>query len=577
MGFGLNFINGAAAAYQGYKAEERRQSDDARRQKADERADQDASFREEERNRQRATWSEADRIKAADKADLAAVNEQFRNTDTVDTSAADQAAAQAAVDQDKIHSDIASAMVVPADMLPGVKTPSSLAADPNAVTYKAPAAAPAATSPKLASEVVAKMAVGGTARTPTNFNNTLERQSELLRRKLERGDLSPADYTQQTTALNHWRAEGMNDAIELMSRGDYDGAIGRFNSVGSMRGARLIKGEQGITKINGEDVPTHFVTIANGDGTQTVMDVAKARYQMLDLNSQLTHVDRARQATTQQEQFRLQREDNKALREQQRLDAQAGRSLQWKQLQLQQQQLNANTPIGQILAKEKALGQPLTLDQKANMLGVDAMPTQTRLQMTSLLKAQDQLSQAMNKAQSEGTWQPESIGARDMLVRSAMLNQQISDLMVTSRRPARDPAGILGDQNAPQRGATGGTMVPNPVQQDTRAPAASLLGATGGLRPSTPVEVSPVAKALGLSAGDRAMNGIVLSKAAKIEDAARAFHARKDEFLAASKSDDTNAIQTYQQRMQDAYKAVGEAIGPLPEPQQIAVLNAVGM
>lgn len=574
MSFGLNFLNGAAAGYQGYKAEERRQDDDARRQKADQRAEQDAKFREEERNRQRSTWSEADRIKAADKADLAAVNEQYRTNDTADTSAADQAAAQSAVNDDKMHRDIANALSAPGDMLPGVTAPKSLAADPAALAYKVPAstAVPAPSSPKLAPDVVAKMAVGGATRTPVNFNTTLERQSELLRRKLERGDLSAADYTQQTTALNHWRSEGMVDAIEMMSRGDYDGALSRYNSVGSMKGARLIKGEEGTTKINGEDVPTHFVTLANADGTVTKMDVAKARYQMLDLSAQLGHVDRARQTNMQRDHYAGMREDNKAQRDQQSKDAAAGRAIQYRQLGIQEQQFKAATPLGQIEAKEKALGIPLTVEQKATMLGVDAMPPATRLKLGNLIKTQEQISQAINKAQADGSWQPESPGAKQLSSRAAIVNQQMADLLGQERSPRSDPAGILSE---------GGrvTTVPNPMAPDAQ-PARpyvhepAVLVPRGGLR--SPQSGGDVASILGLS-GDKTMNDITTARASKIEAAAAAYRLSQQGFTAASKSGDVNAITSYQNNMLKARQAVYDAIGAVPQPTQQAVLTAVGM
>lgn len=579
MSFGLGFLAGAGAGYQGYKAEERRTDDDARRKKADQRAEEESKYREEERGRQRITWSEADRIKAADKADLTAVNAEFAISDKVDTSAADQAVAQAAVADDQMHQDIAKVLDAPADSLPAPVAPKSLAANPDAVTYKA---APTNTSPKLAPEVVAKLAAGGLTRQPVDFNNTLDRQSALLRRKIDRGDMTTADYTQQMTALNQWRNEGVNDAMAMLSQGRYDEAMQRYNSVGSMKGARLVKGEAGVTKINGEDVPTHFVTIANSDGTQTQMDVAKARYQMLDLSAQLGHVDRARQTNMQREHYAGQREDNKAIREQSAREAAAGRAIQLKQLRMQELQFNAATPLGQIEAKERALGTSLTADQKATLLGIDAMPTATRLQLSNLLKSQEQISQAINKAQADGSWQADSPGAKQLMSRSSMLSQQMTDLIGPNRRQNKDPAGILSGTDAQSPQQRGGvTTVPNPVAMDEQpgrpyVHEPAVLVPRGGISPTPAPQAQSVASILGLTA-DKSMNQVTTARASKIEAAAAAFKLSEQGFIGASKSGDATAIANYQNSMLKARQAVYDAIGPIPQPTQKAVLSAVGM
>jgi hypothetical protein len=75
MGLGINWV-GAAAGYQAYKDEVRQQAEDARRAAADADLAKQRAFQDEERNRQRYEWSEADRIRNNAKSDAAAYREQ---------------------------------------------------------------------------------------------------------------------------------------------------------------------------------------------------------------------------------------------------------------------------------------------------------------------------------------------------------------------------------------------------------------------------------------------------------------------------------------------------------------------
>lgn len=327
MGFNLA---GAAAGYQGYKDEERRSADDALRAKADIRADQDAAYQEEARGRQRKDWSEADRIKAADKADRDAIALDSAARGKVAEAADEQGAAEAAVASDRINAAAHEAVFngdMPKDMLPAPAAPSFkkaplFKAAAGAVAPRATAlasgadqyaaatpgeqatgdvqVAPAKTSPKLDPAVAAKVremrAGAGGVPQPRNFNDALASQAEFVRRKMARGDMTTEDWAKQTATLNMMESEGVNRALNAFAAGDYEGGIAAFNQVGKRNGARVVKGEAGVTKLDGPDgpdSPTHFVTIANADGSRTVMDVAKARYQLLDLDKQLGHQDKA--------------------------------------------------------------------------------------------------------------------------------------------------------------------------------------------------------------------------------------------------------------------------------------------
>jgi len=454
--------NGIGIGYQAAQDELRRQTDDQRRA-------QDAAFQEEARGRTRKEWAEQDRIRAADKQDVTDVNAEFdaKRQQQAAPGITDQdvAAAKEQVAADNTQAAIDGALAAPPEQLPDVgAAPASLAKDPNAPAWlTAKPAADTVNSPKLDPAVAAKvqtMTAPGGMPAPHNFNDTLDRQLEIIRRKSARGDMTPEDYVQKTAAVQRMRDEGIHDALSLMAQGRYDDALDRYNSVGAMRGATLLNGEEGTTRINGQDVPTHFVTIRNADGTRTTMDVAKAQFQMMDLNNQLQHGDRARQldmqATQHTDSMTLSREQMA----QQAREAAANRALQAAHLTLARMQFDATTPFGRIAATEKALGQPLNASQRATMLNVDTIRPEVRAQLNSLLKQQEGIETSIYKAQAEGTWQPDSVGAKELQTRSAVLNQQVSDLLGKHAAVA-DPLNLRTPTGAAAPGGAGtGVVVP---------------------------------------------------------------------------------------------------------------------
>ena len=385
--------------------------------RAGSRADQDAIFQEEARNRQRGDWKEADHIKAADKQDLADVN----GAATASAAGAGAAGVNGAV---------------------------------SAVDPQAPMGIPK----------------------PRDFNGVLARQAELLRRKSERGDLGMKDYAQGMQAINTLRGEGVDEALRSFSAGDYEGGINAFNQIGQHKGARIIKGETGSTKINGMDVPTHYVTIANPDGSRTVVDSAKAQYQLMDLNSQMAHVDRARQTDMQGTQHAEQIKLGRDTLTQHAKDAAQGRALQAKGMQIQLDQYQASTPLGQITAMGKALGRPLTTDEVENRLGVSRIPRAIEMQVASLMKESDVESSAVAKAIAS----PEGINptaAGTFQKNAAIRNERLSQLLAPysgSRRSsqAADPLQL----NSPK---AGGTTVPNPMARSEGHIPAVLTPAAG--------------------------------------------------------------------------------------------------
>jgi len=478
-----------AAGYQGYAQETQRLADEDRRAKSSARADQDAAFQEEARNRQRIDWKEADRIKAADKQDLA---------------------------------------------------------DLNAVDAAPPAApaGPAGVADAAATQTGAAPAQAGIPKA-RSINDILSRQAELLRRKSERGDLSVKDYTQTLQAINTMRAEGVNEALRSFSAGDYEGGISAFNQIGQHKGARIVKGEQGSTKINGQDVPTHFVTIANPDGSRTTVDSAKAQYQLMDLNSQLAHGDRARQtdmqATQHAEQIKLGREQLT----QSAKDAAAGRSLQAQSMRIQLDQYAASTPLGQITAMGKALGRPLTTDEIENRLGVSRIPRAVEMQVAGLMKESDVDSTAMAKAIAS----PEGINptaATTFQKNAAIRNERLNQLLNPysgSRRAAQPEADPLGLNKA----QPGGVTVPNPLQEQGQPvirPAAGVAAAKAAAPsgPPIPAGAIDVRGDTILASLRRSTNAIDMNNPANLDTIMKLGKARNDRLAQLQQNYGPNAI-----------------------------------
>lgn len=464
----LNFA-GIAAAYQGYQDEQRRQIDMDGRAKAEQRADQDARFQEEARNRQRKEWARTDKNLADDDADRLELQRQFANPAETGKASGTSVLGAGGL-PNAMPVEVASVRKFDTAMAKG--TP-------------APSANTALTTPSGLPK-------------PHNFNSTLDQQADFLNRKLARGTLSAQDYATSMSLINRMKDEGIHDALALMSQGRYDDAMNKYNSTGQMRGARVIEGHEGVTKINGQDVPTHYVTVQNADGSRTVMDVAQAQYKLLDMNSRLGHLDKARHSDMMRDHYAgtlaMQREQLA----QSAKDAAASRAIQSGHLALARQQMLASMPEGMIASKEKALGRDLTPDQKATMLGVDSMPPAIKMQLNSLLKEQDQNSQAINKAMEDPAWQAMDKDGKTnpLLVRQAALRIQMRQLLQAPEQA--DAAGTAVYNNGSNRL---GLTPPAPVQPastkglPTSAPRASdvpvLLKPAGGALPTPPTPPAP--------------------------------------------------------------------------------------
>ena len=485
---GIN-STGMAAAYQGYQDEQRRVLDDARRVKADQRADQDAGFQEETRGRQRIDWAKSDKTLQDDTSSRAAIANDPRYAASAPAKAVKEAVANVlpevggmagAVPGNPDRAPVST--VASGDSADGVAKSGAVVS--NATPLLVPAAPAPATSPALApaNSPAAPLLVATGVPKARNFNSTLDQQLEFLNQKMARGTLSTQDYTASVESINKMKAEGIHDALALMSQGRYDDAMDKYNSVGDMRGMSVVKGEAGTTKINGQDTPTHFVTLQNADGMRTTMDVADAQYKLLDLNTRLGHADRARQTDMNRDQHADRIQYDYANLAQSAKDSAANRAIQGGHLALAQQQFNATTPAGMIAAREKATGMPMTAEQKDSLLGIDRMSPAIKMQAASVMKEQDQLSQAINKAQGDGTFVATGPDGKSnpLLVRQAQLNMQLSHLLKPVNSNGVNPLGLTLPGKTQPGQATKATPGALPATDQGELPP--LIDTPGGVR-----------------------------------------------------------------------------------------------
>jgi hypothetical protein len=465
--------SGIAAGFQGYMDEKQRLDEEARRTKADQRFDQDAAFQDETRQRQRKEWARTDKILSDDEADRLAIQQQFDpTTATAAPAPSAQTGAVPANPEPSSPPPIATPSGIPASL------PAEVASVRKLDAAYAAGALPTAT--RAATTATAATAAPSGLPKPYNFNSALDQQLIFLNSKMARGTLSATDYTNAVSQINRMKSEGIHDALALMGQGRYDEGVAQYNNTGLMRGARVVSGKEGMTKINGQDVPTHFVTVQNADGSQTVMDVAKAQYQMLDMDRQLQHVDKARQTDMQRDHFAGTLALERARLAQQTSDAAANRDIQRQHLLLAQKQMDLTTPSGKIAELQKVLGRSLTMDEVTNMVGLDSLPPAIKMQLSSIYKEMDQNSQALAKAQTDPSWIPDSPGAKQMAVRNAVLTMQAAKIIDSLHGPAQAGTGS---------GQATGLSIPAPATAPNSPPVPVPVAkrlAVGGIPTSAP-------------------------------------------------------------------------------------------
>lgn len=250
--------------------------------------------------------------------------------------------------------------------------------------------------------------------------------------------------------------EGVFDAAAALRRGDAASVKKAFNESGQHK----IDGDVVVSPVD-RDIPgvgkktTYQATfnVIGPDGTPK-----QVSYNSHDLSMQLMPVEKALDwdHTIFKEKNR-QDQWEQEFGQRKKTDA-VNTGISAGHLKLSQDREKRQTIEGQLQEKERALGRKLSQEERNNMLGIDTMPQAIKMQAASLLKEQEQISQALNKAQADGTFvETDKDGKPNpLMVRSASLNMQLEKIL-NYKNKVNDPLGIMsanpqGTQIASQAG-----------------------------------------------------------------------------------------------------------------------------
>jgi flagellum-specific peptidoglycan hydrolase FlgJ len=353
MGFGIN-LTGAAAGYNAYRDEQRRQEDTERRRVEDEAKKADRAYQDELRSRQRYEWSEADRVRDANKKTAADYWQDPPASDTTapttSTPAAPSAAAAPApampsapaaggtapddggpqtlpvadpaaditpapmatasklatplVDglegpppQRAIAPDMTAAPAAPAAPIAQAApaAPIAQAAPAAPIAQAAPTAQVAPTAPASGDVAPLVQQPAGIPK-PRDMRSMLGMYETMLNSAAKRGDVNPQAYVQTRELLNKMRTEGVTQAMEAFAHGDFAGGMALYNGLGENRGRIVGTPQQATTTLpNGMEVPTWKLQIANNDGSRTDIDTSLNQFQTMALKDRLEVMDKAAQ------------------------------------------------------------------------------------------------------------------------------------------------------------------------------------------------------------------------------------------------------------------------------------------
>lgn len=351
MGLGINWT-GAAAGYNAYRDEQRRQEDTERRRVEDEARKSDRAYQDEVRSRQRYEWSEADRIRNQNKAsnaqyvrdhrmpgdpedpapatapatapdpatgapsaaapddggpqtqpvaDPAAGITPLPATDTgtqappLDASLAGAPVADMAAAPTPMPTSAAAPVPAPAPAGQGAPANPGQAAAP-----ALPAQGPANPVPTAAAPPAALVAPAGGIPKPRQMGSILGMYENMLEAAAKNGDVNPQAYLQTRELLNKMRTEGVTQGLEAMARGDFAGAVALNNSMGTNQ-ISIVPGsiQQTTTTLpTGQVVPTYKLRVVNSDGSRADIDTALNQFQTLKLTERLELMDKTAQHTS---------------------------------------------------------------------------------------------------------------------------------------------------------------------------------------------------------------------------------------------------------------------------------------
>ena len=331
------FIGGLQQGYSFVDDMRSRRADQARRLKDDERREKDAQYQEEMRGRQRNDWKKEDQYKTA----VDSLNTEFFPPPPKATPAPALGIKEASAPAAAALPPEAVPVSVPAPVVEPSPEPTQAATSAvDAVQKASPVAAAPVGMPQAApapqAESVAPVASGmrSTPGQPTGMAASMDyfiRRAEL---DMQHGKIDGPGMAALYQLRNSTAKEGLNEAVQLLAKGDNAGAMRQFNENGDMKGWSVVSSVDGVFDHGGAKLPTKIVTVQADDGSTRIVNTAQQLVQNQRITDLITQAQKGvemadrrddskggrriqQQQANTQEQYRLDQADN--MREQRRL------------------------------------------------------------------------------------------------------------------------------------------------------------------------------------------------------------------------------------------------------------------
>jgi hypothetical protein len=221
-------------------------------------------------------------------------------------------------------------------------------------------------------------------------------------------------------------------------------------------------------KVSPDTVVQHFIDkdaagrefvnsrVLGKDGKPVVDDVRAANLMLADMKTRFEAQQNDTRTFQTGQQIAESGRHNKAQEEIARQAAETAAAhvrIAQQSLKLQQDAAYRATPAGQIAELEKANGAPLTADQKMEKLGLSRISKPDQMLVASILKSQEQLDQARAKAMADGSFAPDSPGAKELAAQTAANNLKLNKVLGKYGEAGKggasaDPLGIFSDAPA---------------------------------------------------------------------------------------------------------------------------------
>lgn len=314
------FIGGLQQGYSFVDDMHSRRAERARRLKDDERRDKDATYLEETRGRQRNDWKKEDQYKA----DVESLNTEFfppppkaAQAPALGIKEASGPAA-ASLPPEAVPVSVPAPVVEPSQAPPQVPTSAVETVQKVSPIATAPAGMPQAPpAPQALSVTPVASGMRATSGKPTGMSASMDyfiRRAEL---DMQHGKIDGPGMAALYQLRNSTAKEGLNEAIQLLAKGDNDGAMRQFNENGDMKGWSIVSSVDGLFEHGGTKLPTKIVTVKADDGSTRVVNTAQHLVQNQKINDLITQAQKGVEMSDR-------REDSKASRkiQQQQADTQ---------------------------------------------------------------------------------------------------------------------------------------------------------------------------------------------------------------------------------------------------------------